>query len=627
MMRNLLLTLFLIFFGVITLTAQTVDVTFKVDMRLPALSGKFNPATDGVELRGSFDGWGAGADMSDNNDSIYVVTITGQPQSTNIFYKFYHTGSGGTWESDPNREVNTGTGSTLELNPTFFNERPGSYTGIPSTVTFKVDMRLPLRGGMELTDTVYIAGNFTDWQNGAIKMTGPDTDSVYTAADVSFTSGDFIAYKFIWSTGAAGSGNWESIDNEDFDVIHWPNAGDNNRGWGIEDGDNEVSRLWENTDPNAAELADGNVLFEVDMSVMDEVGIFDNTIDTIRVHGSFNGWGGELERAVMNQGLDPNEWSLNVPFVQWPVNGLNYYKYWVDVDPTGGNPDWEDPYERPLSRGGGNRVFTYLGQNNQEVPVFYYDDVTPDLTIPAGTNLEIIFSVDMTYAMDPDSQGVGTYLFNPATDTVFWISEQPAFQVTQGWNTNERIRAVPMSLQSGNIYTGALTVQEPSFNAFEYRYAYSDTSGGFVYEADTGPGGAWGYRVRYVPMDAPHSFTQNPYTAPTDGWTNSPKSHEGHPLSVVEDLNLFPDGYSLQQNYPNPFNPSTKIRFSVPKPGLVTLKVFNVLGEEVESLINYEMISGTYDVIFDASTLSSGIYFYKLEAGNFVETKKMILLK
>jgi hypothetical protein len=88
-----------------------------------------------------------------------------------------------------------------------------------------------------------------------------------------------------------------------------------------------------------------------------------------------------------------------------------------------------------------------------------------------------------------------------------------------------------------------------------------------------------------------------------------------------------PEKYSLSQNYPNPFNPSTTISFSIPKAGFVTLKVYNVLGEEVKSLVNHQLSAGSYDFDFDASDLSSGMYFYTIRTGDFSETKKMMLVK
>ena len=96
---------------------------------------------------------------------------------------------------------------------------------------------------------------------------------------------------------------------------------------------------------------------------------------------------------------------------------------------------------------------------------------------------------------------------------------------------------------------------------------------------------------------------------------------------VEKTSNEIPNHYSLNQNYPNPFNPSTTINYSIPELSFVTLKIYNVLGSEVATLVNEEKPIGNYKVKFDATVLPSGIYFYKLQAGNFVETKKMILLK
>ena len=85
--------------------------------------------------------------------------------------------------------------------------------------------------------------------------------------------------------------------------------------------------------------------------------------------------------------------------------------------------------------------------------------------------------------------------------------------------------------------------------------------------------------------------------------------------------------YKLYQNYPNPFNPSTRIEYEIPEVSFVTVKVYDVLGNEVATLVNEEKPAGTYEVVFNASELSSGIYFYKIEARNFIETKKMVLLR
>jgi hypothetical protein len=85
--------------------------------------------------------------------------------------------------------------------------------------------------------------------------------------------------------------------------------------------------------------------------------------------------------------------------------------------------------------------------------------------------------------------------------------------------------------------------------------------------------------------------------------------------------------FELQQNYPNPFNPTTKIKFSIPQAGDVKLEVFNLLGERITTLVDEFLSIGNYETEFSAVNLPSGIYFYKLQASSFIETKKMILMK
>ena len=101
------------------------------------------------------------------------------------------------------------------------------------------------------------------------------------------------------------------------------------------------------------------------------------------------------------------------------------------------------------------------------------------------------------------------------------------------------------------------------------------------------------------------------------------------PVGMEDDRQgiLLPKRYTLEQNYPNPFNPTTTIRFNLPVASLVNLSVYNILGEEVAVLVNHQLSSGIHSVIFDASNLSSGIYFYRITAKNFISVKKMMLLR
>jgi hypothetical protein len=107
-----------------------------------------------------------------------------------------------------------------------------------------------------------------------------------------------------------------------------------------------------------------------------------------------------------------------------------------------------------------------------------------------------------------------------------------------------------------------------------------------------------------------------------------------NPVSVNENLDS-PNNFKLYQNSPNPFNPSTKIKYTIPnvvesetkQSNFVTLKVYDLLGNEIATVVNEEKPAGTFEVEFNADNLPSGIYFYKMQAGNFINTKKMIMLK
>jgi hypothetical protein len=101
--------------------------------------------------------------------------------------------------------------------------------------------------------------------------------------------------------------------------------------------------------------------------------------------------------------------------------------------------------------------------------------------------------------------------------------------------------------------------------------------------------------------------------------TRDPLSIEDHTRSI--------SAYWLSQNYPNPFNPSTTIEFTLPKSELTTLKVYNILGKEVATLVSKKLNQGNHTYQFDGKNLASGVYYYQLVAGDYREVKKMILLR
>ncbi|MBS1492287.1 MAG: T9SS type A sorting domain-containing protein [Bacteroidetes bacterium] len=104
---------------------------------------------------------------------------------------------------------------------------------------------------------------------------------------------------------------------------------------------------------------------------------------------------------------------------------------------------------------------------------------------------------------------------------------------------------------------------------------------------------------------------------------------ENFPLIGISNNNGTPEGFNLSQNYPNPFNPTTNIKFNIPVSGFTSLKVYDIIGNEVATLVNQNVQKGEYSVQFNTSelNLSSGVYFYRLTTGNFTDVKKMSLIK
>jgi hypothetical protein len=205
---------------------------------------------------------------------------------------------------------------------------------------------------------------------------------------------------------------------------------------------------------------------------------------------------------------------------------------------------------------------------------------------------------------------------------------------------------VKNSIISGIVDTIDLTSTDAAFQS--NMGTWWTNNGGRIYETNADLMLADPYNVNNpnpFPMDLGSPVLTGGATPPNDGfldttaafvgafgteeWTDGWSSLSIDPLVGVheEQLASVPKAYSLKQNYPNPFNPATKITFSLPESAKIKLAVYNVLGQQVAELVNGFRNAGNYEITWDASNLSSGIYFYRIEAGNFVSVKKMTLLK
>lgn len=245
---------------------------------------------------------------------------------------------------------------------------------------------------------------------------------------------------------------------------------------------------------------------------------------------------------------------------------------------------------------------------------------------------------------DPNFSGstVGT---NPELTTFTIVSERKKSGLNSGkinyvftgttgvcrtFNNNK-----PSVGSSPDAKAGIWVFGDNSKNILEFWFYYNSTVNSIV-RIDTINWTGW--KMKYVPLSqvtgtGDKLFHSVVVVQTANGSTSSAIYIDDLQTDVVtsaEDIpmhGIMPEEYSLSQNYPNPFNPATNIKFSLPVSGQASLKVYDMLGREVKTLINEDMPAGYYDVNFDASGLSSGVYFYTLTSGNFTSSNKMILLK
>ena len=180
----------------------------------------------------------------------------------------------------------------------------------------------------------------------------------------------------------------------------------------------------------------------------------------------------------------------------------------------------------------------------------------------------------------------------------------------------------------GNPLNGAFVYAENS-NQQTASFGISDDQGNYTISGLV-PGSyivssqLYGYDDNQLPSSVSLSYSTQSSVSANASFSLSPDENI---TAVKESTPAVTTSYKLNQNYPNPFNPSTIISYSVPNQSKVTLKVYNILGSEVATLVDETKPAGNYNVTFNAARLSSGVYFYQLKAGNFVSTKKLMLLK
>jgi photosystem II stability/assembly factor-like uncharacterized protein len=184
-----------------------------------------------------------------------------------------------------------------------------------------------------------------------------------------------------------------------------------------------------------------------------------------------------------------------------------------------------------------------------------------------------------------------------------------------------------------DVLTGGTSLREVSFVNNNVGWAVGAYNNVNFSVANTSDGGATWQPQNLIPPIGPGGFESISMINENIGWAVGEsgqvyKTTNGGVVGIRESNdNTLPERFTLDQNYPNPFNPTTRIRYSLPTSAHVSLKVYNIAGQEVATLVNERQATGTHEAIFEADELPGGIYFYKLTSGSFGQTKKMLLIK
>jgi hypothetical protein len=245
-----------------------------------------------------------------------------------------------------------------------------------------------------------------------------------------------------------------------------------------------------------------------------------------------------------------------------------------------------------------------------------------NFAVTNGTGSLIIKNVGTTETLFP----VGIYFYSPV-----WVTNDGTID-----NIGVRVESDTKPLPDGGRVKAKWTLSEGTVGGGDYTLKFgwlsqhedtkfkqnrSANAGIFLLASDTTEAGIGGYITQ---------FDSLPYTVSRGGISSLGSfgvGKFGHITVDVSETKVLPSVFSLNQNYPNPFNPATSISFFVPKDGHVSLKVFDILGKEIATIVDRNMESGEHHYEWNASDYASGIYFYRITAGDFVQTKKMMLLK
>lgn len=487
-----------------------------------------------------------------------------------------------------------------------------AQTSIP--VTFKVKMNIQKEEGNfnPSTDAVYVRGNFqkavgdtTDWGGTTFTTSDPDGDMIYEIV-INFpesTSGSSYQYKFV-----INDGGWEPFEPPRAITVTPPSM--------------VLPVAYWNNDSVVTKYVYNTLNFTADLSEIYGTGegFFDPEQDSVIIQGLT--WNStvslvEGQRKMVEDPFSPAIFTTTLK-IRAVEGDSTDWKAKAFPDGRFFNWGWEVQNSR--------RYHIIQDGAEANVPVFKVDiyPMKPALT----QDVTALFQVDINGAVNryndkPIDLSKILFVGVKGQNSVLgswgggWVPDDTLESNRTLWPLNDSgkngDKVAGDNIWSRQIVFPAGNTGGPSL--FKYGIYYTGVEG------DAPAGNS--------PMD--NEFDSGDHSINIKDLPNIEilnKFGTYSPITSVRRVdNELPANYTLEQNYPNPFNPSTAIRYSVPTNGMVEIAIFNILGEKVASLINEEQTAGSYEIKFNAASMASGIYFYKLTSGSFSVTKKMMLVK
>jgi len=376
-------------------------------------------------------------------------------------------------------------------------------------------------------------------------------------------------------------------------------------------------------------VQDVTVRFQVDMGIEIVKESFDPASDVVDVRGSFNGWAHTEDDVLAKDPSDDDLYLLDKTFTGVGMGQTEEYKF---VHNGGGTDNWESSP---------NRVLTFDGSTSIELPRVFFSDVSwDDIT---SQDVTLIFKVDAYPLKAALNDGHPVVDVQSDADTIYSYDEVTFIGVNgffNGWpwaNIPDENKLYDDgqgedATAGDDIFSGSVVY--PAYSAKNFIYKYG--ANGFDNEA----GFDQNHSAVVDDANATFELEMDCYGMQNADarlpWGQGVDSLDTYDCSwwvkVDEDVAGVPEVFELRQNYPNPFNPSTTIEFSIPERADVTMTIYNVLGQAVRTFNAGTQNVGTYRIVWDGTndfgmTVSTGVYFYTVRAGEHAATKKMVYMK